>query len=86
MSRDRTVQDEKQLLLTLGQLLNRRKQNSKIAFLLTPHNGSRMFARRGEISAVARTPNLDEPFRTAADRTDVLFQSWTRASRFPLTA
>jgi hypothetical protein len=86
MSRDRTVHQEKQLLLALGQLLNRWEQRRKIALLLPSHNSSRMFARRREISTVARASNLHEPLRAAAHRTDVLFQSWTRASRLALIA
>jgi len=46
----------------------------------------RMFARGGEVRAVGRALNLDEPFGAAADRTDLLAERRTCASRFSLAA
>ncbi len=84
VARDCGLDQEEELMLPLGQLLDRRHQHRHIAFLLTLHHRRRVFSRRREMRAVSRAVDLHQTLRRAADRTNRLCQRRTLASRLAL--
>jgi len=53
---------------------------------MPPDDGGGVLARHGEIAAVARTLDFNQPFRSAADSADGLPERGTGAPSFPLAA
>jgi hypothetical protein len=54
--------------------------------MLTLNDRGRVVPGRQKISAVCRTVDFDETFRTAADRTNLTAEGWARALGLPLVA
>jgi hypothetical protein len=74
MTCDRRLKQEKQLILPLGQVPDRRREPRHVAVLLTLDHGGRMLASGCQVRAVVRALDLDQPFGATADGADRLTQ------------
>jgi hypothetical protein len=80
------MNEEEQLMLPLGQVVDRRQQRSDVAFLLFLDDSRRMLARRRQMNARFRAIDLDQTFRPAADGADARPERWAVATPFSATA
>jgi hypothetical protein len=78
--------EKKELGLALVEIAHESHEQCHIVLML-PQGGRRwMFARGGEVGAVARTRDFRQPLRAAADSADLLAERRTPASRLSLAA
>jgi hypothetical protein len=82
ISRDKAAYQQQEPRLAIAQPLQRRSKRDEIPLLLALHHRRGVTARCRQISAVARTSNLDAALRAAAHGADVLTESRTPASSF----
>jgi hypothetical protein len=70
MARDDRLEEEEQLVLPLGQCLNRGQQQGQVGLLPAPDHRRRVCAGRRQVNAGFRAVDLDQAFCSATDRAD----------------
>src|SRR5579864_579672 len=86
VARQERAHHQKNLRLPLVEVARELDEQTEVALLLTDQRRRRMLARSGKVRAVARTADLGQPLRPAADRADLMAERRARAPRFSLAA
>lgn len=86
VARQEAVHHEKNLRLPVVEVARELHEQGDVALLLPDQRRRWMLARGGEVRAIARTANLGQPLRSAADRANLMTERRAGAPRFPLAA
>jgi hypothetical protein len=86
VAREVRAHHQKKLRLPLVEVARELDEQAKVALLLPDQRCRRMLARGGEVRAIARTMNLGQPLRPAADGADLTAERRARTPCFSLRA
>jgi hypothetical protein len=86
VTRDERLEQEKQLVLTFGEVADGWQQRGDVALLLPPHHGGGMLTRRREVAAFRGTLNLHQSLGAATNRADRSTQRGALSSSFSVAA